>query len=94
MELLYDTFLETMKIKLLINTKLNEEKLGQGVYRKLSSGMFEEEKLCQSNFIYEDSPFDAQFFPYSNRINRSQTIESFKSDKNTNKFIEKSTIKQ
>ena len=63
----YDTFLETMKIKLLVNTKLNEEKLGQGVYKKLSNEMVEEEKICQSNFIFEDSQFEGQFELYNNR---------------------------
>ena len=87
----YDTFLETMKIKLLVNTKLNEEKLGQGVYQKLSNEMVEEEKISQSNFICEDSQFEGQFELYNNR-QRSQTISAIKSDKYKNKFLPKTKI--
>ena len=35
----YEAFLEKMRIKVLINTNLNEEQLGKGVYKKLSGGL-------------------------------------------------------
>ena len=51
----YEGFLEKMKMKLLVNTNLNEEKLGKGVYRKLSSAN-DDEILSQTNInVFDNS---------------------------------------
>jgi hypothetical protein len=59
----YEAFLEKMRIKVLINTNLNEEQLGKGVYKKLSGGLDDNINLSKSNMFFEDSelsmPFDS-----------------------------------
>ena len=71
----YEGFLEKMRMKLLVNTNLNEGKLGQGVSKKLISEL-EEEKLSQSNynaFNESQSNFDLDN-PESYRKKRAQTV--------------------
>ena len=51
----YDSFLEKMKMKLLVNTNLSEEKLGQGVIRKLSMSNNDEIKFSNSVINFEES---------------------------------------
>ena len=81
----YENFLETIKIKLLINTNLNEEKLGKGVYNRLSN-VNEEEKLSQINNInLGDSQYDSQL-DFDNFRNRAQTIRGSKININKNPF--------
>ena len=72
----YENFLEKMKIKLLVNTNLNEEKLGKGVYKRLSTRIEEEEKLSQTNnILFVDSKCDISLDNEDNyRIQRAQTV--------------------
>ena len=80
----YENFLEKMRIKLLVNTNLNEGKLGKGVYRRLSIGN-EEEKLSQSNNIILDSQNDILLDNEDFRTQRAQTVFSKNRD-NNNQF--------
>ena len=66
----YESFLEKMKIKLLVNTNLSQEKLGQGVIKKLSEPINEE---ARSVLTLEETDTDS---PSINnfRINRAQTV--------------------
>ena len=87
----YENFLETMKIKLLVNTNLNEEQLGKGVYRRLSLAIDdddEEVKLYETNdnIIFDDSQSKIPFDIDNNiRKSKAQSIYS-KNINNENPF--------
>ena len=69
----------------MINTNLNEEKLGKGVYNRLSN-VNEEEKLSKINNInLGDSQYDPQL-DFDDFRNRAQTIRSSKININKNPF--------
>ena len=63
----YDNFLEAMKIKLLVNTNLQEEKLGEGVYRRLSAEN-DDEILSQINNM-NNTNFDNSTVPQADLDN-------------------------
>ena len=71
----YESFLEKMKMKLLINTNLSQDKLGQGVIKKLSETINEEAILSKSHITFEetdtDSPLDNNF---NFRKSRAQSV--------------------
>ena len=91
----YDNFLETMKIKLLVSTNLHEEKLGEGVYQRLSSEN-EDELLSQinnkNNINFGDSATHQADLDNFRTIKRAQTIAG-KCNNNIKNLFGKALIK-
>ena len=85
----YEGFLEKMKIKLLMNTNLNEEKLGKKIYKKLSSGMIDESKLSKNNILDDSESYN----PFDNTENFQKfRAQSVYDKKNNNPFGPKCEI--
>ena len=82
----YEAFLEKMRIKVLINTNLNEEQLGKGVYKRLSGGLDDKMNLSKSNMFFDDSELSMPF-DYNNdfQIGKTQSV-FFKNNENINPF--------
>ena len=82
----YEAFLEKMRIKVLINTNLNEEQLGKGVYKKLSGGLDNNKNLSKSNIIYDDIQ-SSMLFDYNEDFQKRRTQSIFvKNNDNYNPF--------
>ena len=82
----YEAFLEKMRIKVLINTNLNEEQLGKGVYKKLSGGLDDKMNLSKSNMFFDDSEFSIPFDYNDDFQNRKTQSVFFKNNDNINPF--------
>ena len=75
-----------MRIKVLINTNLNEEQLGKGVYKKLSGGLDDKMNLSKSNMFFDDSEFSIPFDYNDDFQNRKTQSVFFKNNDNINPF--------
>ena len=82
----YEAFLEKMRIKVLINTNLNEEQLGKGVYKKLSGGLDDNINLSKSNIFFEDSELSMPFDSIDDFQKRRTESVFVKNNKNINPF--------
>jgi len=85
----YEAFLEKMRVKILINTNLNEEQLGKGVYKKLSEGLDDKTNLSKSNIFFDESQFSIPFdFNEDFKKRKTQSVY-IKNNENNNPFAPK-----